>query len=74
MAGAKLFGFNATHLPDEVLDPARHPSELRPEKEVTLYLDAAMRGLGTGSCGPDTRPEYRIGSGTHVLEYVVFPA
>ena len=66
-----LFGFNATHLPDEVLDPARHPSELTPQAETTLYLDAAMRGLGTGSCGPDTRPEYRIGPGTYTLTYRV---
>ena len=67
------FGFNATHLPDEVLDPAKHPSELTPEKDVTLYLDAAMRGLGTGSCGPDTREEYRIHPGAYTLSYWVFP-
>ncbi|MBR0056840.1 MAG: DUF4981 domain-containing protein, partial [Kiritimatiellae bacterium] len=67
------FGFNATHLPDEVLDPAKHPGELKPEEEVTLYLDAAMRGLGTGSCGPDTRVEYRIRPGTYRLAYWVFP-
>ena len=67
------FGFNATHLPDEVLWPAKHISELKPEENVTLYLDAAHRGLGTGSCGPDTRPAYRIGPGTHTLSYWVFP-
>ena len=67
------FGFNATHLPDEVLWPAKHISELKPEENVTLYLDAAHRGLGTGSCGPDTRPEYRIGPGTYTLSYWVFP-
>ncbi|MBP5543118.1 MAG: DUF4981 domain-containing protein [Kiritimatiellae bacterium] len=68
-----LFGFNATHLPDEVLWPALHPSELKPEKGVTLYLDAAMRGLGTCSCGPDTRDEYRIHPGTYRLEYRIVP-
>ena len=30
-----------------------------------LYLDAAQRGLGTGSCGPDTLERYRIRPGTH---------
>ena len=63
------FGFNATHLPDEVLGPAKHISELVPQKETTLYLDAAMRGLGTCSCGPDTLPQYRICPGTYTLEY-----
>ncbi|MBQ9727765.1 MAG: hypothetical protein IJV65_09710, partial [Kiritimatiellae bacterium] len=48
-------------------------SELKPEENVTLYLDAAHRGLGTGSCGPDTRPAYRIGPGTYRLAYWVFP-
>lgn len=72
-AEGENFGFNATHLPDEVLDPAKHPSELAPEKDVTLYLDAAMRGLGTCSCGPDTLPKYRIDPGTYRLSYWVFP-
>lgn len=72
-AEGATFGFNATHLPDEVLWPAKHVSELRPEENVTLYLDAAVRGLGTGSCGPDTRPAYRIGPGTYRLAYWVFP-
>ena len=71
--GGRFFGFNATHLPDEVLWPARHPSELKPEKAVTLYLDAAMRGLGTCSCGPDTRDEYRIHPGTYRLDYRIIP-
>ncbi len=30
-----------------------------------LYLDAAQRGLGTASCGPDTLDRYRIAAGTH---------
>ena len=72
-AEGAMFGFNATHLPDEVLDPAKHPSELKPEKETTLYLDAAMRGLGTGSCGPDTLDRYRIHPGVYRLSYWVFP-
>ena len=67
------FGFNATHMPDEVLWPAKHVSELKPEENVTLYLDAAHRGLGTGSCGPDTRPAYRIRPGAYRLAYWVFP-
>jgi beta-galactosidase len=32
-----------------------------------LYLDAAQRGLGTGSCGPDALERYRIAAGRHVL-------
>jgi len=32
-----------------------------------------VRGLGTGSCGPDTRPAYRIRPGVYRLAYWVFP-
>jgi len=24
-----------------------------------------VRGVGTGACGPDTRPAYRVGPGTY---------
>ena len=67
------FGFHATHLPPEVTGPCKHIGELKPNAGVTLFLDAATRGLGTGSCGPDTRPAYRIGPGTYRLAYWVFP-
>ena len=38
---------------------------------LTVHLDAAHRGLGTASCGPDTLPQYRVRPGTHVLQYRV---
>jgi beta-galactosidase len=34
-----------------------------------LYLDVAQRGLGTGSCGPDTLESYRVAAGTHTLAF-----
>ena len=59
-------GFSARHLSDEQLWTARHTSDLQPSVEVThLHLDAAQRGLGTGSCGPDALEQYRITAGRH---------
>ena len=59
-------GFSARHLSDEQLWTARHTSDLEPSAEVThLHLDAAQRGLGTGSCGPDALERYRIPAGRH---------
>ena len=59
-------GFSARHLSDEQLRTARHTSDLVPSTEVThLHLDAAQRGLGTGSCGPDALERYRIPAGRH---------
>jgi beta-galactosidase len=47
------------------LDVATHDVELRPRAETVVTLDAAHRGLGTASCGPDTLSEYVLGPGTY---------
>ena len=60
VGGDPTFEFNATHLTAEDLYAARHTTDLAPRPETILYLDCAHRGLGTASCGPDTRPEYRL--------------
>ena len=36
-----------------------------PCAEGIVVIDAAHRGLGTASCGPDTLPEYRLTPGTY---------
>jgi beta-galactosidase len=36
-----------------------------------LHLDCAMRGVGTGSCGPDTREAYKVRGGWHRLVFEV---
>jgi beta-galactosidase len=47
-----------SHFTADDLYRARHTCDLKPRPEVILNLDAAQRGLGTGSCGPDTLPQY----------------
>ena len=58
--GDTSFEFNATHLAAEDLQAAFHTTDLKPRAETLLYIDAAHRGVGTGSCGPDTLPQYRL--------------
>lgn len=58
VAGAPTLEFSASHFTDDDLFRARHTCDLKPRPEVFLNLDAAHRGLGTGSCGPDTLPQY----------------
>ena len=72
-ADESLFEFNATHIPSEVMENALHTNELEPQAEITLNLDAAIRGLGTCSCGPDTLKKYQVGPGTYKLSYWMFP-
>ena len=47
--------------------------ELRPRPETIVQLDAAHRGLGTASCGPDTLPEYLVGPGTYRWSWTLVP-
>ena len=56
---------SATHFRAHDLAVATHVDELRAVAETVVHLDAAHRGLGTASCGPDTLPEYRIAAGRH---------
>lgn len=60
---------SASHHPDEMLTPAFHTYELSPDRSTWLTLDAAQRGVGGASCGPDTLPQYRVGPGRYRLTY-----
>jgi len=50
---------------------ARDLTELVRRPSLVVHLDAAHRGLGTASCGPDTLEKYRVPAGVHTLRYVV---
>jgi len=58
--GDPTFEFSASHFTARDLFMAKHTFELKPRPEVILNLDCAQRGLGTGSCGPDTLAQYRL--------------
>jgi beta-galactosidase len=73
IAGARRFGFSASRFRAEDLFAARHATELVPRDETVLHLDAAHRGLGTASCGPDVLPRWRIRPGRHRLAWTLTP-
>jgi len=52
--------FRAHHYDERALEAAAHDHELERDDAVTVSLDHAHCGLGTGSCGPTTLPEYRV--------------
>lgn len=58
--GAPQIEFSASHLTANDLYNARHTVDLHPHPEIYLNLDAAQRGLGTASCGPDTLEQYKL--------------
>ncbi|MFI1206268.1 glycoside hydrolase family 2 TIM barrel-domain containing protein [Streptomyces sp. NPDC020802] len=49
----------------EDLVAAAHHDELAPRPGCVVHLDAAHRGLGTASCGPDTSAGHLVAPGTH---------
>ena len=62
---------SASRYPHEQLTPAFHTYELSPDGHVWLSLDAAQRGVGGASCGPDTLPDYKVGPGSYGLSYIL---
>jgi len=58
--GEPLLEFNASHFTDNDVYACRDTIDLRPRTEIILNLDAAHRGLGTASCGPDTLEKYKL--------------
>jgi beta-galactosidase len=60
VVGHPTFEFSALHYSDDDLFGAKHTVDLAPREEVFLHIDCAHRGLGTGSCGPDTLERYRL--------------
>ena len=56
---------SATHVRAADLASATHDVNVVPCRETIVVLDAAHRGLGTASCGPDTLPAYLLHPGTY---------
>jgi beta-galactosidase len=56
---------SVTHVRADDLAGAGHDIDVQPAAETIVHLDAAHRGLGTASCGPDTLPEYLVTPGTY---------
>lgn len=65
---------SVSHFTPEDLTRAFHTYDLKPRPEITVCLDAAHRGLGTASCGPDTLDAYKIFAGTYRFGFrIEFP-
>ena len=56
---------SAGHFTAGDLSEATHDVDLVARAETYVHIDAAHRGLGTASCGPDTLPRYLVRPGVH---------
>jgi beta-galactosidase len=59
-AGAAPFSFSASPYTQEELTQKAHSFELVPCGDTVLCLDCAQNGIGSESCGPRLRPQYRL--------------
>lgn len=69
------FDFSVSPWSDQELWESRHWDELSAfeaaaARGLYLNLDAAQRGVGTATCGPDTLDEYRVYPGLYRMELV----
>jgi len=65
--------FSASHYTAADLAAAQTIADLEPRPEVYVRSDVAQRGMGTGACGPDTLPAYRVTPGTFRFDFRLRP-
>jgi beta-galactosidase len=69
ITGEPLIEFSVSHFSTDDLYRARHTTDLHSHQVVYVHIDLAQRGLGTGSCGPDTLEKYRLNESTYTFSY-----
>ena len=52
------FNFSVHHFTQNAIEKAQHQEDLKDMNTTFLTLDGFTRGIGSSSCGPDTRKEY----------------
>lgn len=76
LIGASVpFDFSVSPYSDQELWEARHWDALpefcsATQRGLYLNLDAAQRGVGTATCGPDTLDQYRLYPGIYLMDLV----
>ncbi len=70
-----LLEFTTSRFTDAEVFAARHVNDVISinNKDCYIRLDVAQRGLGTGSCGPQTLEKYRIHGGTYRVAFWLKP-
>ena len=66
-------GVSALPYSDEQLEKAPYAKDLSPSVATVLCLSAKTLGVGTGSCGPHTFPQYQIFSDPVAYSYMLRP-
>jgi len=71
-ASNELPQFAISRHTDSSLFSARHVNELQDDHDrIFVRIDAAQRGLGSGSCGPQTLEQYKVNGGKYNLSFCI---
>ena len=62
------FAFNVSYYTQEELTEKAHNFELEKSGNTVVCLDYAQNGIGSNSCGPELRKEYRLDQETFTFE------
>ena len=65
------FEFGISYYTAKDLFKAVHPCELKERPYAILSLDAAQRGLGSGSCGPQTLEKYELNEKYYKFDFTL---
>ena len=68
--GDEMPQFAVSKHTDTSLFSARHVNELKDDQDrIFIRIDAAQRGLGSGSCGPQTLEHYKVNGGRYSISF-----
>ena len=73
VVGSDMFTFSYHDFTMSDLIAARHRNELKKSTKNYLYIDYAMRGLGSKSCGPDPEECYELRPHEFRLAFMIVP-
>ncbi len=71
LQGSDAFSFSFQQYSQQEQWEKLHADELILSGNNHLYLDAAVRGVGTATCGPDTLERYRVPGGIYRMHFTV---
>lgn len=71
IGSATPFEFSALHYTAADLFGSFHTNELKPRAATCISLDLKQRGIGSGSCGPQTLEAYCIAPGTYKFSFTL---
>lgn len=67
------FSFNCSHFTPKQISDTPHDYELKPLDETIVNIDFRQAGIGSNSCGPALRHEYRLADGHYTVSFRMVP-